>query len=96
MRHAGQAAEEAVGAVAAGTAAPALVRDPKNAHDPNAVAVHLDHGSGPGERFGWIAADEVIDIAEVLDSGGKIGAEWIAVGRRNGEFWARIAVKERP
>ncbi|MFO7853938.1 MAG: HIRAN domain-containing protein [Paracoccaceae bacterium] len=72
MRHAGQAAERAVKAAMAGTASPALVRDPKNEHDPNAVAVHLDHGSGPNDRFGWIPTDEVIDIAEVLDSGGRV------------------------
>ena len=56
-----------------------LVREPKNPHDPNAVAVHIN-----GRHVGYFAREEAAEFASQLDdlgrSGGTIVARSLIVG----------------
>jgi HIRAN domain len=49
-----------------------LRRDPANAHDPNAIAVHGDEG---GEQLGWVPREVAAELAPELDA----GRPWSAV-----------------
>jgi hypothetical protein len=48
-----------------------LRRDPENAHDPSAIAVH---GAGGGQ-VGWVPREIAAELAPALDA----GADWAAV-----------------
>ena len=52
-----------------------LRRDPENAHDPNAIAVHP---AGGGEQLGWVPRELAAELAPLLDAGGT----WSAVSLR--------------
>jgi hypothetical protein len=52
-------------AVSPGTALE-LRRDPSNAHDPNAIAVHA---TGHAAQLGWVARELAAEIAGELDAG---------------------------
>ena len=52
----------------------ALRRDPENAHDPNAIAVHVP----AGDQLGWVPRDAAAELAPDLDS----GRAWSAVALR--------------
>lgn len=49
-----------------------LRRDPGNAHDPNAIAVHL---AGGGGQAGWVPREVAAEVAPSLDAGER----WSAV-----------------
>jgi hypothetical protein len=61
-------------AVAPGSAL-TLRRDPGNAHDPNAIAVHA---AGGGAQLGWVPREVAADLAAELDA----GRPWTAVALR--------------
>jgi hypothetical protein len=48
-----------------------LRRDPRNPHDPNAIAVH----SAEGEQVGWVPREVAAELAPLLDA----GEPWAAV-----------------
>jgi hypothetical protein len=52
-----------------------LRRDPDNAHDPNAIAVHP---AGGGAQLGWVPREVAVDVAAGLDA----GRPWAAVAMR--------------
>ena len=52
-----------------------LRRDPENAHDPNAIAVHPADG---GPQLGWVPREVAVDVAADLDA----GRPWAAVAMR--------------
>jgi hypothetical protein len=52
-----------------------LRRDPDNAHDPNAIAVHP---AGGGAQLGWVPREVAVDVAPDLDA----GRPWAAVAMR--------------
>ena len=61
-----------------------LIREPKNPHDENAVAVFREDG----EQIGYLPRDNAEWVARVIDGGKKVEAkiEWITGGTRDKPF----------
>ena len=58
-----------------------LRRDPENAHDPNAIAVHAVRGGAgepAGEQIGWVPRELAAELAPELDA----GQPWSALALR--------------
>ena len=64
-----------------------LIREPKNPHDENAVAVFREDG----EQIGYLPRDNAEWVARVIDGGKKVEAKikWITGGTRDKPFRRR-------
>ncbi|MBD0280853.1 MAG: HIRAN domain-containing protein [Thermoleophilaceae bacterium] len=56
-----------------------LRRQPENAHDPNAIAVH----AAGGDQVGWVPRDLAEELAQELDAGRPVSAVVLREQRRS-------------
>lgn len=64
-----------------------LIREPRNPHDPHAVAVHWHEW-----RIGYVPRDENTEVAHLLDTGRRLSAHIHALGPGPSP-WDRVALQ---